>query len=103
MHENRFYLDFRRDSCYITFVVEPYNRKGASAVKVSYSKLWKLLIDKKMNKTQLQTAAGVSTTVIAKLSKGRCVTTDVLLKICTTLDCDFADIMEVDRSEESCK
>ena len=74
--------------------------KGAMAVKVSYSRLWKLLIDKKMNKTQLQASAGVSTTVIAKLSKGRCVTTDVLLKICDTLDCDFADIMEVDRSEE---
>ena len=71
--------------------------------KASYNKLWKLLIDKKMNKTQLQVAAGVSTTVIAKLSKGRCVTTDVLLKICDTLNCDFVDIMEVDRSEGSAK
>jgi len=69
-------------------------------VKASYNRLWKLLIDKKMNKRQLQVSAGVSTTVIAKLSKGRCVTTDVLLKICDTLDCDFADIMEVDRSED---
>jgi len=64
----------------------------------SYNKLWKLLIDKKMNKRDLQHAAGVSTTVIAKLTKGRSVTTDVLLKICKALDCDFADIMEVDRS-----
>jgi DNA-binding Xre family transcriptional regulator len=56
-----------------------------------------------MNKTQLQIAAGVSTTVIAKMSKGRCVTTDVLLKICDTLDCDFADIMEVDWIEEDTK
>ena len=72
-------------------------------MKASYDRLWKLLIDKKMNKTQLQTAAGVSTTVIAKLSKGRCVTTDVLLKICDTLNCDFADIMEVDRSEDGAK
>ena len=64
----------------------------------SYNKLWKLLIDKKMNKRDLQHAAGVSTTVIAKLTKGRSVTTDVLLKICKALDCDFADIMEVDRN-----
>ena len=64
----------------------------------SYNKLWKLLIDKKMNKRDLQHAAGVSTTVIAKLTKGRSVTTDVLLKICKALDCDFADIMEIDRS-----
>ena len=70
-------------------------------MQASYSRLWKLLIDKKMNKRQLQATAGVSTTVIAKLSKGRSVTTDVLLKICAVLDCDFADIMEVDRSEES--
>jgi len=69
-------------------------------MKTSYNRLWKLLIDKKMNKKQLQAAAGVSTTVIAKLSKGQSVTTDVLLKICAALDCDFADIMEVDRSEE---
>ena len=67
-------------------------------MSASYNKLWKLLIDKKMNKRELQHAAGVSTTVIAKLTKGRSVTTDVLLKICKALDCDFADIMEVDRS-----
>jgi DNA-binding Xre family transcriptional regulator len=72
-------------------------------MKVSYNRLWKLLIDKKMNKTQLQIAAGVSTTVIAKMSKGRCVTTDVLLKICDTLGCDFADIMEVEQSEAETK
>lgn len=67
-------------------------------MKTNYNKLWKLLIDKKMNKRELQHAAGVSTTVIAKLTKGQSVTTDVLLKICKALDCDFADIMEVDRS-----
>jgi len=66
---------------------------------VSYNKLWKLLIDKGMNKQDLRLATGVSTTVIAKLSKGRSVTTDVLLKICYALDCDFSDIMEVVKSE----
>jgi DNA-binding Xre family transcriptional regulator len=70
---------------------------------VSYNRLWKLLIDKKMNKHDLRLASGVSSTVIAKLGKGRSVTTDVLLRICDTLGCDFADIMEVDRSDEVTK
>jgi DNA-binding Xre family transcriptional regulator len=47
-----------------------------------------------MNKQDLRLASGVSTSVIAKMTKGQSVTTDVLLKICTALDCDFADIME---------
>jgi DNA-binding Xre family transcriptional regulator len=67
---------------------------------VSYNKLWKLLIDKKMNKQDLRLATGVSTTVIAKLSKGKSVTTDVLLKICYALDCDFADIMEAVKNRD---
>ena len=67
---------------------------------VSYNKLWHLLIDKKINKNDLRKASGVSTTTMAKLTKGQSVTTDVLLKICKVLDCDFADIMEVDKSEQ---
>lgn len=70
---------------------------------VSYNKLWKLLIDKKMNKKDLRLAAHISTTATAKLTKGQNITTDVLLKICDALDCDFADIMEVDRSENKSK
>ena len=64
---------------------------------ISYNKLWKLLIDKRMNKKDLRLAAGVSTAVIAKLGKGDNVTTDVLLKICNVLNCDIADIMEIER------
>ena len=64
---------------------------------ISYNKLWKLLIDKRMNKKDLRLSAGVSTAVIAKLGKGENVTTDVLLKICNTLDCDIADIMEIEK------
>jgi DNA-binding Xre family transcriptional regulator len=66
---------------------------------ISYNKLWKLLIDKKMNKKDLRLAAGVSTSVIAKLGKGENVTTDILLKICNVLDCDIADVMEIERGE----
>jgi DNA-binding Xre family transcriptional regulator len=61
---------------------------------VSYNKLWKLLIDKGINKKELIKLSGVSSSSIAKLTKGENVTTDVLCKICKALSCDFKDIME---------
>ena len=68
---------------------------------ISYNKLWKMLIDKKMNKRDLKKISGVSTASIAKLNKGDNITTDVLLKICKSLNCDITDIMEIesDKSE----
>ncbi len=62
---------------------------------ISYKKLWKLLIDKDMKKKDLQIAAGISSASIAKLGKNENVNTDILIKICTALDCDIADIMEI--------
>ena len=64
-------------------------------MKLSYNKLWKLLIDKGMNKQDLKKNSGVSTASIAKLGKGENITTDVLIKICIALDCDITDIMEL--------
>ena len=61
---------------------------------VSYNKLWKLLIDKELTKKELIKLSGVSSSSIAKMSKGQSVTTDVLCKICEALNCDFKDIME---------
>ena len=61
---------------------------------VSYNKLWKLLIDKNLNKKELIKLSGVSSSSIAKLTKGQNITTDVLCKICEALNCDFKDIME---------
>ena len=61
---------------------------------VSYKKLWKLLIDKKMNKKNLIAVSGVSTASISKLVKGQNIQTDVLCKICKALNCDFCDSME---------
>lgn len=63
---------------------------------ISYNKLRKLLIDKKMNKRDLKRVSGISTASIAKLGKGENITTDVLLKICKALECDIADIMEIE-------
>ena len=60
----------------------------------SYKKLWKLLIDKDMKKKDLAAAAGISTYTISKMGKGENVTTDVLGKICTALNCTLDDIME---------
>ena len=62
---------------------------------VSYKKLWKLLIDRYMKKKDLCAAAGVSHASMAKLGKNENVTTDVLVKICTALNCDIGDIMEL--------
>ena len=67
---------------------------------ISYNKLWKLLIDKNLNKKELIKLSGVSSSSIAKMTKGQNVTTDVLCKICKALDCDFGDIMEFIREEK---
>ena len=64
-------------------------------LKISYNKLWKLLIDRNMNKQDLKNVAKVSSASIAKLGKGENITTDVLLKICTALEGDISDIMEI--------
>ena len=69
-------------------------------MSISYNKLWKLLIDKGMNKQDLKQLTGISTTSLAKLGKGENITTGVLLKICRALNCDIADIMEVTPDEE---
>ncbi len=62
---------------------------------VSYDKLWKLLIDKKMNRTEMKEKSGISTASLAKLGKNANITTDVLVKVCEALDCDISDIMEI--------
>ncbi len=72
-------------------------------MKTSYKKLWKLLIDRDMTKTQLREAAKISSFSLAKLGKDENVTTSVLAKICGVLNCDVSDIMEMipDEATES--
>lgn len=62
---------------------------------VSYKKLWKLLIDRDMTKTEMRVAAGISTGALAKLGKNEHVNTEILAKICAALKCDMSDIMEL--------
>lgn len=61
-------------------------------MQADYRKLWKLLIDKNMKKTDLIPIAGVSTNIVAKLNKGEYVSMESLHKICKALNCDIGDI-----------
>ena len=62
---------------------------------VSYNKLWKLLVDKNMNKTDLRVKADIGTATLAKLGKNRPVSMDVMMKICGVLNCNIADVMDI--------
>ena len=64
-------------------------------MSVSYNKLWKLLIDHKMNKSDLGKAAKMSPNTIAKWGKNETVSLDILVRICEVLNCDIGDIVEV--------
>ena len=68
---------------------------------ISYNKLWKILIDKKMNRTDLKDAAGIGTTTLSKLGKDQFVSMEVLVKICDTLDCNIGDIVDYIKEEKS--
>lgn len=68
---------------------------------VSYNKLWKLLIDKGMTKTDLRLATDMSTTTLAKLGKNETVSMDIMLRICSVLECSFDDIVDVTKNNES--
>ncbi len=62
---------------------------------VSYDKLWKLLIDKHMSKTELRINAGLTTSALAQLSKNEYVSLKTIEKICSVLDCDIIDVVEL--------
>jgi DNA (cytosine-5)-methyltransferase 1 len=66
-------------------------------MSINYDKLWKLLIDKKMNRTALKEASGISFNVLAKMGKGEAVSMESMLKVCKALDCDISDVMEIER------
>ena len=68
-------------------------------MKANYDKLLKILIDKKMTKTDLRQQAKISSSTLAKIGKQEIVNTDVLVKICNVLECDISDIVELVRDE----
>lgn len=67
---------------------------------VDYVRLWKLLLDKGMKKTDLKTEAGISSNVLAKLGKNEYVSMETMEKICLSLDCKIEDIMEFNPEKE---
>lgn len=67
---------------------------------ISYDRLWKLMIDKKINKTQLCEKAGITTNAMAKLGKNETVQVEILAKICNVLKCSIDDILEIKKEEE---
>lgn len=69
-------------------------------MKISYKKLWKLLIDRELKKKDLLSLSGISQSTIRKLSHDCNVNTDILIKICQALNCDLFDIMELVKTEE---
>ena len=66
---------------------------------ISYDNLWKLLIDKKLNKTELAKKTKISSSTMAKMTRGEPVAMTVLVKICDELDCDVGDILSIKREE----
>lgn len=66
----------------------------------SYVKLWKLLIDRNIKKTTLREMSGISTGTLAKLGKNEYVSTEVLEKICSALNCEVGDVMEFTKNEK---
>ena len=62
---------------------------------ISYNRLWKLLIDRKMKKKDLVEAAGVSWSTITKMGRDEHVSTDILVKICAALECEIDEVMEI--------
>lgn len=68
---------------------------------VSYDKLWKMLIDRKMNRTELKDAAGISFNVLAKMGRNEFVSMESLYKICVALNCGIDDVMEFTSDEHA--
>lgn len=68
---------------------------------ISYNGLWKLLIDKDMKKTDLVNKLGISSSTIAKMTRGEKVSLSILERICDELECDFGEIISYDRTKKS--
>ena len=70
-----------------------------ASLSICYDKLWKLLIDKKMNRTELKEASGISFNVLARLGKNEPVSFESIEKICFTLNCKIEDVVEIQKEE----
>ena len=95
------FLEKQQNRAIIFLIVMLNGEVPVIAMSVSYDKLWKLLIDKKMNRTELKDSSGISFNVLAKMGKNESVSMESLMKICATLNCNVGDIMDfLPESEE---
>jgi len=85
MQNKKTYLIFKRQR----------NNEESDLRKISYKKLWKLLIDKDLNKKTLSQLANISQSTLTKMSKGESVNIEMLARICNALDCEIYDIIEM--------
>ena len=74
---------------------DPERIERRTVLHISYRPLWHLLLDRNMNKQKLREITGLSSSSMAKLGKGESITTEMLVRICSKLDCDLPDIMEL--------
>lgn len=82
-----------------SFIIGNIERES-NHMEISYNRLFKLLIDKGMKKTEFAKVAGLTPGTLAKLSKNQTVSMESLIKICATLDCSFDDIVEIKKTKE---
>lgn len=82
-----------------SFIIGNIERES-NHMEISYNRMFKLLIDKGMKKTEFAKVAGLTPGTLAKLSKNQTVSMDSLIKICATLDCSFDDIVEIKKTKE---
>lgn len=71
--------------------------KMGEGLMISYNGLWKILIDKNMKKVDLVNNFGMSSSTVAKMSKGESVSMSILIKLCDELECDFGDLIHYER------
>ncbi len=64
---------------------------------INYKKLWKLLIDKEMTKTELRMQTNIASSTLSKMGRNEYVSLEVLVRICCVLDCELGDIVEIER------
>lgn len=98
IYEENFLLNSMKYDIFIVYklLYFLFRKCGEVAVlKVSYKKLWKMLIDRDMKKKDLQAATGISWASITKLSKNENVSMEILMKVCKAMECDIGDIMEL--------
>ena len=98
IYEENFLLNSMKYDIFIVYklLYSLFRKCGEVAVlKVSYKKLWKMLIDRDMKKKDLQAATGISWSSITKLSKNENVSMEILMKVCKAMECDIGDIMEL--------